>query len=318
MGSYVPETVLTNFDLEKLVDTSDEWIYTRTGIKERRIESPDRYTSHMCISAIENMLARYSVTLEDVDLVLVATHTPDYACPSTACLIQKHFGFQQAGAIDLNATCAGFVYGLHLANGMISSGLHRKILVVGADTLSKTTDYTDRTTCILFGDGAGCVLLERTEESSGFIAYHGGSDGSGAKHLYRTGLSAMLDGEPLKANGHIVQNGQEVFRFAVSAVPEGIEALLRKSSMSAGDIDWFIPHNANLRIIKSICERTSLPLERTLHMIEHYGNTSAATIPLAWDAAVQGSRLQDGDTLLLYGFGGGYVHGGLLWRWSDL
>lgn len=318
IGTYVPERILTNADFEKMVETSDEWIVQRTGIRERRICAEDQFTSHLCIAAVENMIARYNVTLDDLDLLIVATHTSEFATPSAACLVQGHFGFAHAGALDVNAACAGFAYGLHLANGMISSGLHRKILVIGADALSKTTDYADRTTCILFGDGAGAVLLERDDERPGFIAYHGGSDGKGAIHLYRTVLTGKLAGRDLKADGTIVQNGREVYKFAVNAVPAGMKTLLAQAGFREDDVDWFVPHSANLRIIESICEKTGIPLHRALHTIERYGNTSAATIPLALDVGVKEGKLREGDTLLIYGFGGGLVHAGLLWRWSDL
>ncbi|TBL81735.1 ketoacyl-ACP synthase III [Paenibacillus thalictri] len=321
-GSYVPEQVLTNADLEKMVDTSDDWIVQRTGIRERRICAPDQFTSDLCIAAVRNLLDTCpQAELEDTDLIIVATHTPELAFPSAACLVQGHFGLKQAGAMDLNATCAGFAYALHVANGLICAGLHNKVLVIGADALSKTTDYTDRTTCILFGDGAGAALLERSADRPGFIAYHGGADGSGAEHLYRTILTDKLkdkngDSQPLKADGRIVQNGREVYRFAVTTVPVGVSALLNKAGMTAGQVDWFIPHSANLRIIDSVCEKTGLSLDKTLHTIERFGNTSAATIPLALDAAAKAGKLQDGDNLLMYGFGGGLVHAGLLWRWS--
>ncbi|WP_248927669.1 ketoacyl-ACP synthase III [Paenibacillus hamazuiensis] len=317
IGSYVPERILTNADLERMVDTSDEWIVQRTGIRERRICAPDQFTSDLCIAAVKDLLARYPVSLDDLDLIIVATHTAELACPSAACLVQGHFGFPRAGALDINATCAGFVYALHLANGMITAGLHRKILIVGADALSKTTDYTDRTTCILFGDGAGAVLVERDDERPGFVAYHGGSDGTGAIHLYRTILSSRLQGRELKADGTVVQNGREVYKFAVTTVPAGVEALLRQTGLTAGDIDRFIPHSANLRILESVCERTGITMDRTLHTIERFGNTSAATIPLALDRGVREGQLKDGDTVLMYGFGGGLVHAGLLWRWSS-
>jgi 3-oxoacyl-[acyl-carrier-protein] synthase-3 len=316
IGSYVPSKVLTNADFEKIVETNDEWIVQRTGIKERRIAQPGEFTSHLCIGAIQDMIRRYKVTLGDLDLILVATHTPDLPFPSVACLLQAHFGVPYAGALDLNATCAGFVYGLHLANGLISSGLHRKILVVGADALSKITDYSDRTTCILFGDGAGAVLVERDDEQPAFIAHHLGSDGTGGMHLYRTGLSNELNGHPLAGNGKLVQNGREVYKFAVTAVPQGIGILLDKSGLQASDIDWFIPHSANLRIVESICEKSGIPFEKALCSLVHYGNTSAASIPLALDLGTKEGRVKSGDTLLLYGFGGGFVHAGIVLRWG--
>ncbi|TVY12036.1 ketoacyl-ACP synthase III [Paenibacillus cremeus] len=322
IGSYVPERRLTNADLEQLVDTNDEWIVQRTGIRERRICGPEQYTSDLCIGAVQNLLDRYPVTLDDVELILVCTSTPDFTFPSTACLVQTHFGIPQTTAWDLCAACAGFVYGLNVANGMIASGVHRKVLVIGAEALSKITDYTDRTTCILFGDGAGAVLIERDTDGGGpasFLAYTGGSDGSGGKHLYNAYTAKSWSGQELAgAAGKLVQNGREVYKFAVQTVPRGVEELLRQTGLTAAEIDWFVPHSANLRIIESVCEKTGIPLEKTLHTIEQFGNTSAATIPLAIDQAVRAGQLKEGDRLLLFGFGGGFVYGGLLLQWRAL
>ncbi|WP_141335095.1 ketoacyl-ACP synthase III [Paenibacillus sp. tmac-D7] len=321
IGSYVPERILTNAELERMIDTSDEWIVQRTGIRERRIGEPDEFTSRLAIRAVQNMQERYGVALHDVDLLLVCTSTPDFSFPSTACLVQAHFGIEQTFALDLSAACAGFVYGLHVADGMIASGMHRKALVIGADALSKIADYTDRTTCILFGDGAAAVLLERTDDprsEPAFFSYTAGSDGNGAAHLYRSNTAASLNGAPLRGDGKLVQNGREVYKFAVQTVPKGVAELLAQAGLTTADIDWFLPHSANLRIIESICDKTGIPLERTLHTIELYGNTSAATIGLAMDEAVRMGRFRDGDRLLLFGFGGGFVHGGLLMRWCDL
>jgi 3-oxoacyl-[acyl-carrier-protein] synthase-3 len=315
LGTYVPEKVLTNADMERIVETSDEWIVQRTGIRERRIARPDEYTSHLCIAAVNDMIERYSVDVKDADLILVATHTPDLPFPGVSCLVQAHFGIPAAGAVDLNATCAGFTYGLHMANALITAGLHRKILVIGADTLSKITDYEDRTTCILFGDGAGAVLVERDELSPAFLAHHVGSDGSGGLFLYRCGLSGTLNGQALKGKGKLVQNGREVYKFAVTTVPKGVEALLRQSGVGVDEIDWFIPHSANVRIIESICGRTGIPFEKAIYSMEYFGNTSAATIPLALHLGIKEGRIKPGDLLLLYGFGGGFTHAGLLVRW---
>jgi 3-oxoacyl-[acyl-carrier-protein] synthase-3 len=206
--------------------------------------------------------------------------------------------------------------GLHMANGLISSGLHRKILVVGADTLSKITDYSDRTTCILFGDGAGAVLVERDDQQPAFIAHHLGSDGSGGMHLYRTGLSDKLNGNPLAGSGKLVQNGREIYKFAVTAVPHGISTLLGKSGLQTSGIDWFIPHSANLRIIESICEKSGIPFDKALYSLVQYGNTSGASIPLALHLGIKEGKVKSGDTLLLYGFGGGLVHAGLVLQWG--
>ncbi|UUZ84337.1 ketoacyl-ACP synthase III [Paenibacillus sp. P26] len=321
IGDYVPERRLTNEDLEKLVETNDEWIVQRTGIRERRICSPEETTSTLCANAVQNLIDRYHPELEDLDLILVCTTTPDFIFPSTACLVQHQLGLPKVTAMDLSAACAGFLYGLHLADGMIASGLHRKVLIIGADALSKITDYTDRTTCILFGDGAGAVLLERDPDDTGepsLIAYSGGSDGGGGIHLYQTHTAAAMNGIPVKDTRTIVQNGREVYKFAVQTVPAGTEALLQKAGLRTSDVDWFIPHSANLRIIESVCERTGIPMERTLHTIQWFGNTSAATIPLALDMGVKQGNFRDGQLILMYGFGGGLVHGGQLLRWKAL
>jgi 3-oxoacyl-[acyl-carrier-protein] synthase-3 len=311
MGSYIPERILTNLDLEQMVDTNDEWIVQRTGIRERRITRVDEFTSDLCIGAAQDLILRSGKSLADVELVIVCTHTPDFPFPSVSSLIQAKLRIPQAGAIDLNATCAGFAYGLHVANGLISAGLHRKILVVGADTMSKITDYTDRSTCILFGDGAGAALVEQSD-SSGFLGYHLISEGEGGLHLYRTGLSKEMNGEALIDTQKVIQNGREVYKWAVSTVPIGMNALLQNAGMTLADVDWFIPHSANLRIIESICERSGFPMEKTLHSMEYYGNTSAATIPLALDMGIREGKVKSGDTVLIYGFGGGLVQAGLL------
>ncbi|SEG36171.1 ketoacyl-ACP synthase III [Paenibacillus sp. UNC499MF] len=318
VGSYVPEKRLTNSDLERLVETNDEWIVQRTGMRERRIAAPGEYTSHMCISAIDNMIAEYGVALEDVDLILTATNTPDLPFPTVSCLVQAHFGIPSTGALDLNATCAGFVYALHTANAFITAGLHRKILVLGADHMSAITDYTDRTTCILLGDGAGAALVEAApgDAPGAFLGHHLGSDGTGGVHLYRTGLADRIGEKALDGAGKLVQNGREVYKFAVGTVPKGVSALLDSAGMTMSGVDWFIPHSANLRIIESLCERMDFPVEKTLYSLEYYGNTSAATIPLSLHMGLKEGKIKPGDLLLLYGFGGGLVHGGLLVRWG--
>jgi 3-oxoacyl-[acyl-carrier-protein] synthase-3 len=313
VGSYVPERILTNLDLEQMVDTNDEWILQRTGIRERRITRADEFTSDLCIGAVRDLMLRSGKTVDDIELVIVCTHTPDFPFPAVSSLVQAKLGISQAGAMDLNAACAGFAYGLHVANGLISAGLHRKILVVGADTMSKITDYTDRTTCILFGDGAGAAIVEQSE-ISGFIGYHMKSEGEGGHLLYRTGLSKEMNGAALVDTQKVVQNGREVYKWAVSTVPAGMKLLLQKAGMKLADVDWFIPHSANLRIIESICEHSGFPMEKTLHSMEYYGNTSAATIPLALDMGLREGKVKPGDTVLIYGFGGGLVQAGLLLR----
>lgn len=315
IGSYVPEQILTNYDLEKMVDTNDEWIVQRTGIRERRVVAEGQYTSDLCIAAVHNMLAHYPVTLEDVDMILVATNTPDLPFPSVASIVQARFNIPSTGTMDLNATCAGFAYALHLANGLISSGLHKKILVFGADVLSRVTDYTDRSTCILFGDGAGVVMLERDSEQGAFITATLGTDGMGGTHVYRSGSRTELHGSPLAGDGKIVQNGREVYRFAVSTVTKGIHTLLDQAGSTLEQVDWFIPHSANLRIIESICEKSGISIEKALYSLEYYGNTSAASIPLSIHLGVRSGKVQQGDHMLLFGFGGGLTYAGLLLRW---
>ncbi|RAP77425.1 ketoacyl-ACP synthase III [Paenibacillus montanisoli] len=314
-GAYVPDRVLSNHDLEAMVDTSDEWIFQRTGIKERRIASEEQYCSDMCFGAVRDLQLRYGVVLEDVDYVLVATTTPDTFFPSMSARVQAEFGITQCGAADIQAACAGFVSALQLANGLLLSGIYHKILVIGAETLSKATDYTDRTTCILFGDGAGAALVERSEEGA-FVASYSATNGLDGRHLYRSSLAPSIGAQPIQQNGFIVQNGREVYRWAVTTVPKGIQALLSRSGYAVEEIDWFVPHSANMRIVESICERTGIPLEKALTSMKQFGNTSAASIPLALDLAIKEGRIRTGDLVLLYGFGGGLTESALLLRWT--
>ncbi|CAI9388248.1 MULTISPECIES: ketoacyl-ACP synthase III [Bacillaceae] len=316
IGSYVPERILTNNDLEKMVDTNDEWIVKRTGIKERRIANEKEYTSDLSYKAVRNLIEQYDKTIDDVDLIIVCTMTPDYTTPSVASNLQAKLGIKNAGAIDLNAACAGFTYGLYVANGLITAGLNKKVLVVGAETLSKITDFTDRTTCILFGDGAGAVLIEYVEDQPSFISSHIGSEGEGGQHLYCTNLATQMNGIDLLGNGCIVQNGREVYKWAIKTVTSGMKIVAEKGSLSLDDIDWFVPHSANLRMIESICEKSNFPIEQTIFSLVHYGNTSAATIPLSLAIGVKEGKLKAGDNVLLYGFGGGLAHAGLLIKWS--
>lgn len=312
IGTYVPEKKLTNYDLEKIVETSNEWIIQRTGIQERRITRPDEFTSDICVSAVKDLMHRFNKNVEDVDMIIVATSTPDFPFPSVSSIIQNQLNIAKSGAIDLSAACAGFVYALHTAHSLVSSGLHKKVLVIGADSLSKITDYTDRSTCILFGDGAGAVLVERDEQSKSFIGFHLGSDGKGAQHVYRPGLSRKVNGIELIDTNYLVQNGREVFKWVVRNVPESIREILEKTGTSLNTVDWFIPHSANLRIIEPICEKLEFPIEKTLYSLVNFGNTSAATIPLALDLGIREGKVKNGDRILMYGFGSGLVHAGQL------
>ncbi|MFE5320024.1 ketoacyl-ACP synthase III [Paenibacillus sp. NPDC056579] len=314
IGTYVPERRLTNHDLEKMVDTSDEWIVQRTGIRERRISEPWQYTSDLCAAAVNDLTRRYGKSVSDVDMIIVATSTPDFPFPSTASLLQHRLGIPATGAIDISAACAGFVYGLHLANSLIASGQHRKVLVLGAETLSKITDYTDRTTCVLFGDGAGAVLVERDPDESGFLSYHLSTDGSGGPHIYQTRIADKMNGIELIDKQLLVQNGREVFKWVVRTVPDGMQQVVDKAGLSFEQVDWFVPHSANLRMIEPLCERSGFPLEKALYSLVHFGNTSAATIPLALDIAIREGKIKPGDRALLYGFGSGLVQAGMLVR----
>lgn len=317
IGSYVPERVLTNFDLEKMVDTTDEWIVKGTGIHERRIAAENEFTSDLCFAAVRDMLRRYPVEIADVDYILVATTTPDTFFPSMAARVQAEFGIGPCGSADIQAACAGFVTAIQLANGLLLSGQHKKILVIGADALSKITDYTDRTTCILFGDGAGAVLMEAAEAGEGnVLASYAETDGSGGRHIYRSSLSDRIGDVPMKANGLIVQNGREVYRWTISEVADRIGRFLADSGHTADSIDWFVPHSANIRIVGAICEHNGITPERALISLVKYGNTSAASIPLALDIAVREGRIRPGELLLLYGFGAGLVQAGVIIRWS--
>lgn len=312
IGTYVPEKRLTNFELEQMVETNNEWIIQRTGIHERRISRPDEFTSDLCVAAVKDLMSRYNKEVIDVDMIIVATSTPDFPFPSVSSIIQDRLNIAQTGAIDLSAACAGFAYALHTAHAYIASGLHKKVLVLGADTISKVTDYTDRSTCILFGDGAGAVLVERDEQSESFIGFHLGSDGKGAQHVYLSGLSKKVNEIELLDTQYLVQNGREVFRWVVRNVPESIKQILEKAQMSLEKVDWFIPHSANLRLIEPICDKLQFPMDKTLYSLENFGNTSAATIPLALDLGIREGKVKNGDRVLMYGFGAGMVHAGQL------
>ncbi|WP_286231838.1 ketoacyl-ACP synthase III [Neobacillus mesonae] len=316
IGSYVPKRTLTNYDLEKLVETNNEWVLQRTGINERRIAHQYEYTSDISYQAVRNLMERYNKSIDDVDMIIVCTMTPDFKTPSVASLLQAKLGIKNAGAMDVNTACSGFTYGLHVANGLITSGLHKKILVIGADTMSKITNFEDRSTCILFGDGGGAVLVEYDEQQPSFLAAHVGSEGEKAKSLYCSNLAYRMFDEDLTNSGKLVQNGREVYKWAVTTVPKGIQKLMENAPIPFSGVDWFVPHSANLRMIESICEKTNFPIEKTLYSLVEYGNTSAATIPLSLDKGVLEGKIKNGNKLLLYGFGGGLAQSGALIDWN--
>lgn len=316
MGTYVPDRILSNADLEKMVDTSDEWIVQRTGMRERRIATEHEFVSDLATKAVKDMIRRYEVNITDVDMILFATSTPEYAFPSSASRVQANLGIPHTGVLDLNAACAGFTYGMQLADSLVTSGMYRKVLVIGAETLSKITDYTDRTTCVLFGDGAGAFLVERASDQGDFKSVISGTQGEGGMHLYKSGLSLEMNGQPLSVEGSLVQNGREVYKWAVRMVPEQLAKLITRAGMTSEQIDWFVPHSANMRMIEAMCERGPIPLERTLTSMEYRGNTSAASIPLALQIAVDEGKLEHGQNVALFGFGGGLTYSGLVVRWG--
>jgi 3-oxoacyl-[acyl-carrier-protein] synthase-3 len=303
VGSYVPEHVITNAAIEQMVDTNNEWIIRRTGIEQRHQASGEQYTSHLAIAAVKDLLNSFPGATEDIDAILVATTTPDMICPSVASQVQQAIGATSCLAVDVSAACTGFVTALQMANGLIMTGAYRKILVIGAETLSRITDYTDRSTCILFGDGAGAVLVEATLEGA-FLASNAVTDGSGGLQVH------------CQSNGKLVQNGREVYKWALSTVPDGVRDLFRSTKLELSDLDWFVPHSANLRMIEAICERLELPADKALQSVVRNGNTSAASIPLALDAAYKEGKLKAGQLLALYGFGSGLTQSGLLLRWT--
>ncbi len=316
LGSYVPERILNNADLEKMVDTNNDWIIKRTGIKERRISADHEFTSDLIYGAVQNLKTRFPDALYHVDYIIVATTTPDTFFPSMASRVQGKFQIANSGAIDISAACAGFTSAILMANSFISSGMYRKILIIGAEALSKIVDYTDRTTCILFGDGAGAFVMERAEELSNCVLDHyTNTEGALGKHVYCSALHSKLD-DIMMPNGKLVQNGREVFRWAVSRVSAGANKLLHDNELKYSDISWFVPHSANMRIVEAIQERTGFTSEQTLTSMEFYGNTSAASIPLAIDDAFKAGRLAAGDLMLLYGFGGGLTEAAVLLRWD--
>ncbi|MBN2983547.1 MULTISPECIES: beta-ketoacyl-ACP synthase III [Cohnella] len=318
VGMYAPERRLTNQELEKMVDTNDEWIVSRTGIRERRIAAPEQATSDLAYEASLKALAAAGITAEELDLIVVATITPDMFFPSTACILQEKLGAKKAAAFDLSAACSGFIYGLANASGFIASGMYRYALVIGADSLSRITDYTDRNTCILFGDGAGAAVLGRVPEGRGFRSFELGADGSGGELLnLRGGGSRLPSSEKTIAdrNHFIYMNGREVFKFAVRIMGNAAEEALRKAGKSKEDIDLLVPHQANIRIIQSSLERLSLSEDKCKINVDRYGNMSAASIPLALAEAVEEGRVREGDCLVLVGFGGGLTWGASVLVW---
>jgi 3-oxoacyl-[acyl-carrier-protein] synthase III len=323
VGCYVPPGVLTNSDLEKMVQTNDEWITDRTGISERHIAAPDVATSDLATCAARAVLANRGIDASEIDAILVCTVTPDMLFPSTACIVQHNLGASKAWGFDLVAACSGFVYGLATGASFIAAGTHRKVLVIGADTMSRIINYEDRTTCILFGDGAGAMLLEADGVSNGielgFVDFIGEIDGSGGSYLKMpAGGSRMpASAETVARKMHYVQQeGAQVFKYAVLKMHEVCTALLERNGLTAADLDLLIPHQANRRIIHATAERLGLPIEKVMINIGKYGNTTAGTIPLATRDAIAEGRLKKGDLVMFAAVGAGYTVGASLWRWA--
>jgi 3-oxoacyl-[acyl-carrier-protein] synthase III len=311
---------LTNEDLSKMVVTNDEWIVTRTGIRERHIADPGMATSDMAVMAAKRALCQRGIPAAELDAILLCTVTPDMLFPSTACLVQQQLGAAGAWGFDLVAACSGFLYGLTVAAHLVGAGTHRKVLVIGADTMSRIIDYTDRSTCILFGDGAGAFLIEASDDpGEGFVGALNEIDGTGAEFLNMPAGGSRLpaSAETVANRQHYVkQSGQQVFKYAVRKMYELSEAVLRKHGLSPSDVKMLIPHQANKRIILATAERLGLPPENVVIDIDKYGNTTAATIPLATQDAIEQGRLKKGDLVLFAAVGAGYTAGVSLWRWA--
>lgn len=317
-GSYVPEKVMTNLDIEKILDTSDEWIRTRTGICERHIAADGEYTSDLATTAAQRALAMAGVDAKDIDLVVVGTITGDYPWPATACVVQRNLGALNSGAFDVSAACSGFLYALSCAVDRIEAGRAKKAVVIGAETLTRIIDWEDRNTCVLFGDAAGAVVLEASEGESGILSTHLHADGTQLELLYQPGFGTRLlpTEENLKRRDYFLQmQGNEVFKVAVRSLTEVANIALAANGMTAKDVDLFIPHQANIRILEATSKRVGFTEDQVYINVDRFGNTSAATIPLALDEANRAGRMKAGDVILLDAFGGGFTWAAVLLRW---
>lgn len=302
IGTYIPTEVMTNHDLEKRLDTTDEWIRTRTGIKERRIAADDVDTSDMSIAAAKQAMADADITPEDLDLILVATVTPDQAFPSISTMVQKALGAKHAAAMDISAACAGFMYGLITGKQFIETGDYKHVLVIGTEKLSKVVDWEDRNTAVLFGDGSGAVVMGPVADDRGILSFELGADGTGGDHI--------------RLEEHLMMNGREVFKFAVRQMGESSLHVVEKAGLTKDDVDFLIPHQANIRIMEAARQRLDLPEERMSLTVDKYGNTSSASIPLSLAYEVSNNKIKDGDTLVLVGFGAGLVWGAVALNWG--
>lgn len=310
-GGYLPEKVLTNADMEKIVDTTDEWIYSRTGIRQRHIAAEGENTVDLAEQAAHRAMEAAGVTAADLDLIIVATTTPDQVFPSTACLLQGRLDNHGATAFDVQAVCTGFVYALGVADKFIKSGTHKTALVIGAETMSRIVDWTDRTTCVLFGDGAGAVVLQADEEP-GILSTHLHADGSFEQLLnVPYGVSSGYD-KMLKQEAFVQMKGNEVFKVAVNTLGRIVDETLEANGLDKGDIDWLVPHQANTRIIGATAKKLRMSMDNVVLTVDRHGNTSGASVPLALDEAVRDGRIKRGETILLEAFGGGFTWGSAL------
>jgi 3-oxoacyl-[acyl-carrier-protein] synthase III len=319
VAGYVPPKVLTNADLEKMVETNDEWIRTRTGIRERHIAGAGTASSHLATEAAKMLLAQTNTDPTEIDLIIVASVTPDMFFPATACLVQDRLGAKRAWGFDLSAACSGFAYALTVGAQFVGSGAHRKVLVIGSDVMSSILDYKDRATCVLFGDGAGAVLLEPAKDGEGILDFSHDVDGSGGQYLYMPGGGSLHPSthETVDQNMHVVhQEGSQVFKYAVRRMAELAGCLLERNGFTSDDLTLVVPHQANLRIIRAMQQRLRVEDSKVLVNIDKYGNTTGGTIPLGLRDAVEQGRLRKGDLVLLAAVGAGYTTGGLLMRWA--
>lgn len=319
-GKYLPQRVMTNGELERMVDTSDEWIRARSGIAERRIAARDETTCSMAVAAARPALEMAGVDASEIDLIVVATGTPDYVgFPATGSLVQQALGAKRAGAFDVGAGCGAFGYGLVAGAQFILARAHRNVLVVGSDVMSRVIDWRDRSTCVLFGDGAGAALLQATDRPGGLLSFVLGSDGCGAPHLYvpAGGSKQPASHETVESRAHFLKmEGREVFRFAIQVIPGSILEALDKAALSPADLDLVIPHQANSRIIEHARKKLELPPERVFMNVEKYGNTSSASIPVALCEALEQGRIVDGDVVAMCAFGAGLCWASAIWRWN--
>ncbi|WP_420317897.1 ketoacyl-ACP synthase III [Ekhidna sp.] len=314
-GTYVPEKVVDNHYFEEFIDTNDEWIISRTGIKTRRFSKDGEYTSDLAVKAVQNLVERSGKDISDVDFIVVCTTSPDQPMPNAASRVQYKLGIQSTGCNDIYAACAGFVYGLQMAHGFVNAGVYKKVLVIGAETLTKIMDLSDRTSCILFGDAAGAVLVEPGEDEH-FVAFNSGTNGDLGHDLYLSHKKNSINGVGINPHGKIVQNGRSVFKWAVGNIPIKIKELVAKAGMTLDDIDYIVPHSANLRIIEAIIKNLDYPMEQVPESVTEFGNTSSASIPLAISKSMSNGGIKKGDTVLMIGFGGGLTFAGAIVKWN--